>query len=153
MDIKEYSAEDVAGQPIGWWSSEAGRRVVAGLREALGVEGLGQAHWWTLNHVAAAPGTWGREALVERLASYDDLGTDFGGVFDDLVGRGWMTEEDGLLTLTPEGEAARLRARERNLRVHERAHEGIDEGDFVTAINVLRRIVANMGGNGDLPPR
>jgi hypothetical protein len=29
--------------------------------------------------------------------------------------------------------------------------EDIETADFVTTINVLRRIVANLGGNSDLP--
>jgi len=31
--------------------------------------------------------------------------------------------------------------------------EDIETADFVTTINVLRRIVANLGGNSDLPFR
>ncbi|NIH87412.1 MarR family transcriptional regulator [Amycolatopsis granulosa] len=149
--IKEYSAEELAAQPIGAWSSEASRRVVGALRAALAVEDLTQPHWWTLNHVAGKPGEWTRQALVERLARYDDLGIDFDEVFDDLLARGWMTERDGRLTLTEAGEAGRARARERNARVHERMHEGVDTADFVTTINVLRRMVANLGGDGNLP--
>jgi hypothetical protein len=53
--------------------------------------------------------------------------------------------------LTEAGENGRLRARERNLRVHQQVHEGIDSADFVTTINVLRRMVANLGGDGNLP--
>jgi hypothetical protein len=49
------------------------------------------------------------------------------------------------------GEAGRLRARGRNLRARERMLEDIETADFVTAINVLRRIVANLGDNSDLP--
>lgn len=55
------------------------------------------------------------------------------------------------MTLTEAGEEGRVRARGRNLRVHQQMHEGIDPADFVTTINVLRRLVANLGGDGDLP--
>ncbi|MFF0887308.1 hypothetical protein ACFY3O_21480 [Streptomyces sp. NPDC001046] len=55
------------------------------------------------------------------------------------------------MTLTDDGEAARLRARERNLRVHTRTHEGVSQADFITTVNVLRRMVANLGGDGNLP--
>ncbi|MEV0633977.1 MarR family transcriptional regulator [Streptomyces sp. NPDC050619] len=151
--IKTYSHEELAAQPIGWWSSETGRRMVAALRERLAAEDLTQPHWWTLNHVAGKPGTFTRATLSARLTAYDDQGIDFDGVYDDLVARGWMTEAAGTrtMTLTEAGEAGRLRARERNLRVHEQAHEGVDPADFVTTINVLRRMVANLGGDGDLP--
>ncbi|SFX60821.1 hypothetical protein OH786_01200 [Streptomyces atratus] len=55
------------------------------------------------------------------------------------------------MTSTEAGEAGRLRAREGNLRVHHQTHEGIPAADFVTTINVLRRMVADPGGNGELP--
>jgi hypothetical protein len=149
--LKTYTHEELAAQPIGAWSTEAGRRMVGALREQLAVEGLTQPHWWTLNHVAGRPGAWTRAALTGRLSPYDDQDTDFDGVYDDLVARGWLTEDEGGMTLTEEGQAGRLRARERNQRVHEQAHEGVDPVDFATTIDVLRRMVANLGGNGDLP--
>ncbi|MBT2420043.1 MarR family transcriptional regulator [Streptomyces sp. ISL-22] len=151
MALKEYTHDELAAQPIGAWSGEAYRRVVGALRAQLAVEGLTQPHWWTLNHVAGDPGRWTRATLTERLAVYEDLGIDFDGVFDDLAARGWLTEDGGAMTLTEAGEAGRLRARERNLRVHRQMHEGVDTADFVTTVNVLRRMVANLGGNGDLP--
>ncbi|MGY3338093.1 hypothetical protein ACVW0K_004192 [Streptomyces filamentosus] len=166
VTLKEYPRDVLAAQPIGAWTGLAQRLVVGALREQLAVEGLTQPHWWTLNHAAGAPGRWTRAALVERLTPWDDQGTDFDAVFDDLVDRGWLTEgsgEDaregveegsvkaGGMTLTPEGEAGRLRAAERNAGVHRKVHEGVDADDFATTVDVLRRIVANMGGDGDLP--
>ncbi|MFJ8050920.1 hypothetical protein [Streptomyces luteogriseus] len=41
----------------------------------------------------------------------------------------------------------------RNLQVHHATHEGISTADFVTTINVLRRMVANLGGDGNLPEK
>ncbi|GAA5164520.1 MULTISPECIES: MarR family transcriptional regulator [Amycolatopsis] len=151
MALREYSQEELAAQPIGAWTGEAYRRVVGALRAQLAVEDLTQPHWWTLNHVAGAPGRWTRATLVERLAKYEDLGIDFDDVFDDLVARGWLVETPEGMTLTEAGEAGRRRAEERNLRVHRQMHEGIDTADFVTTVNVLRRLVANLGGDGDLP--
>jgi hypothetical protein len=151
VTLKEYSQEELAAQPIGAWTGMACRLVVGALREQLAVEDLTQPHWWTLNHVAGEPGKWTRATLIERLAKWDDLGIDFNGVFDDLVDRGWLAEDAGLMTLTEAGENGRVRAKERNLRVHQQVHEGIDPADFVTTINVLRRMVANLGGDGDLP--
>ena len=151
VTLREYSQEELTAQPIGAWTGMACRLVVGALREQLAVEDLTQPHWWTLNHVAGEPGKWTRATLIERLAKWDDLGIDFNGVFDDLVDRGWLAEDAGLMTLTEAGENGRVRAKERNLRVHQQVHEGIDPADFVTTINVLRRMVANLGGDGDLP--
>ncbi|GAA2381730.1 MarR family transcriptional regulator [Streptomyces carpaticus] len=151
MAIKEYPQDELAAQPIGAWSGETYRRVVGAIRAELAVEDLTQPHWWTLNHVAGRPGAWTRSALIERLSPYDDQDTDFDGVFDDLLNRGWITEDAEGLTLTDAGAAGRLRARTRNRRVHDRVHEGITTADYVTTVNVLRRMVANLGGNGNLP--
>ncbi|MFF1508685.1 MarR family transcriptional regulator [Streptomyces sp. NPDC058326] len=151
VTLGEYSQEELAAQPIGAWTGMAYRLVVGALREQLAVEDLTQPHWWTINHVAGDPGRWTRAALIERLTKWDDLGTDFHGVFDDLVDRGWLVEDGGLMTLTEAGEEGRVRARQRNRRVHQQVHEGVDTADFVTTINVLRRMVANLGGDGDLP--
>ncbi|WP_250291260.1 MULTISPECIES: MarR family transcriptional regulator [unclassified Frankia] len=153
MIMKEYSERELASQPIGYWSGEAYRAVVGRIRTELATEDLTQPHWWTLNHVAGAPGAWSRAKLVERLAPFDDLGIDFDDVFDDLITRGWMTE-DALtrsLALTRVGEAGLLRARERTARAHGQTHEGIATADYVTALNVLRRMIDNLGGNSDLP--
>ncbi|TPQ19250.1 MarR family transcriptional regulator [Streptomyces sporangiiformans] len=115
-------------------------------------ESLTQPHWWTLNHVAAAPARWTRAELTARLTRYDDLGIDFADVYDDLLKRGWMTQDAaGTLTLTTEGESGRLRARERNARAHQQMHQGITEEQYVAALNVLRQVIANLGGDSDLP--
>jgi hypothetical protein len=150
--LRDYPDEELAAQPIGAWTGQAYRRVVGAIRAQLAVENLTQPHWWTLNHAAGAPGTWTRTTLTARLTPYDDQNTDFEAVYDDLTARGWLTEDaTGAMTLTDEGEAARLRARERNLRVHHQTHQGISQADFITTINVLRRMVANLGGDGNLP--
>ncbi|MGW0614221.1 MarR family transcriptional regulator [Streptomyces sp. NPDC002788] len=152
QDLKEYTHDELAAQPIGAWTGQAYRLVVGALRAQLAVEGLTQFHWRTLNHASGAPGSWTRATLTDRLTPYDDQDTDFDAVYDDLISRGWLTEDaTGAMTFTEEGEAGRLRARERNLRVHTQAHEGIAQADFITTINVLRRMVANLGGDGNLP--
>ncbi|MEO3978650.1 MarR family transcriptional regulator [Streptomyces sp. CAU 1734] len=151
MNLKEYSPEQISAQPAGAWTGMAYRLVVGALRDQLAVEDLTQPHWWTLNHAAGDPGRWTRAALIERLTPYDDMDTDFHAVFDNLVDRGWLLETGGTMSLTEEGVAGRERAKQRNLRVLERTHEGVDPQEYVTTINVLRRIVANMGGDGNLP--
>jgi hypothetical protein len=150
MTMKQYSAEELAAQPIGYWSGATYRVVVGRIRAALAVEDLTQPHWWILNHVAGAPATWNRTKLTEKLSPFDDLGIDFDGVYTDLIARGWLKEDAGTLALTGEGEAGLIRARDRNLRVHERTHEGIDPGDYVHALNVLRRMIDNLGGDSDI---
>lgn len=151
MTIKEYSQDQLAAQPIGYWSREAANLVIGGLRAALAEENLTQPHWWSLNHIAGAPGTWTRATLTAKLAPYDDQNTDFAALYTDLDSRGWLTEPDGTLALTAAGEAGRLRAHARNAKVHARMRAGIDDAAYAATIDVLRRLVANLGGDGDLP--
>ncbi|TNC43593.1 MarR family winged helix-turn-helix transcriptional regulator [Mumia zhuanghuii] len=150
-DLRDYPTALIARQPIGAWTGDAYRRVVGAIREALATEDLTQPHWWTLNHAAGDPGRWTRATLTERLRPYEDLGIDFDDVYDDLVARGWLREDDGTMTLTEAGAAGLERARERNARVHQQTVAGISDEDYVTMINVLRRVVANLGGDGNLP--
>ncbi|MFI7353280.1 MarR family transcriptional regulator [Streptomyces avidinii] len=151
MTIKEHSQEQLAAQPIGYWTRAAADLVIGGLRTALAEEQLTQPHWWTLGHVAGAPGEWTRKTLTEKLAPFDDRHTDFEAVYADLTTRGWLTETDDRLTLTAAGEAGRVRAHDRNANVHARMREGIDDARYAATINTLRHLVANLGGNGDLP--
>jgi hypothetical protein len=150
--MKTYSETELTAQPIGYWTGAAYRTVVGRIRAELAVEQLNQPHWWILNHVAGAPGTWHRAGLTERLTPFDDQHTDFPTVFADLERRGWLRRAaDGSLTLTEAGEQGRLRARERNLRAHEQMHDGITPQEYAATLTVLRRVIDNLGGDSDLP--
>lgn len=152
MAIQGYSTEELAAQPIGYWSGVAYRAVTDRIRAALGEEQLTQPHWWILNHVAGAPGEWNRRRLAEILLPYADAGVDLGPVFADLIAREWLVEgAAGALTLSDAGEAGLIRARDRNAGAHALIHEDISPGEYAACVNVLRRMVANLGGNGSLP--
>ncbi|MEU0742538.1 hypothetical protein [Streptomyces sp. NPDC006134] len=79
--LRDYPREEPAAQPISAWSGEIHRRAVGALRARLAAENPTQPHWWTLNHVAGAPGTWTRATLTARLTPYEDLGIDFDTVY------------------------------------------------------------------------
>ncbi|MCX4559927.1 MarR family transcriptional regulator [Streptomyces umbrinus] len=152
QQLTPYPRQQLAAQPIGYWTGAAHREVVGRIRKELATESLTQPHWWILNHVAASPAHWTRAELTAKLTRYDDQGIDFTEVFADLADRGWTTEDTaGALTLTEAGEAGRIRAKERNLRAHEQTHAGITEDEYVATLDVLRRVIANLGGDSDLP--
>lgn len=146
--MNEYPDEQIAAQPIGYWSRVAYQAVVGRLRAELAQQQLTQPHWWTLNHVDA--GTWTRADLADKLQPYDDLGVEMEDVFDDLVERGWLAE-DGTLTLTETGRENLGRARERMAGATQETNLGVSTEDYVRTINTLRRMIANVGGNSDLP--
>ncbi|MEV4035051.1 MarR family transcriptional regulator [Streptomyces umbrinus] len=152
QQLTRYPRQQLAAQPIGYWTGAAHREVVGRIRKELATESLTQPHWWILNHVAASPAHWTRAELTAKLTRYDDQGIDFTEVFADLADRGWTTEDaTGTLTLTEAGEAGRIRTKERNLRAHEQTHAGITEDEYVATLDVLRRVIANLGGDSDLP--
>ncbi|AKG44184.1 MarR family winged helix-turn-helix transcriptional regulator [Streptomyces xiamenensis] len=149
-DLRKYPTEELAAQPIGYWSTAVSRAVLGRIRAELSTEGLTQPHWWTLNHAAGDPGGWERGPLARKLLPFADPGTEFGPVFDDLVARGWLTESPGF-TLTGAGEAGRLRARALLGAAHEQIHRGVPADEYAAAVNVLRRMAGNLGGVSDLP--
>jgi hypothetical protein len=150
--MKTYSEQELTAQPIGYWTGAAYRAVVGRIRAELAVEQLTQPHWWVLNHVAGAPGTWQRDDLTDRLKPYDDQQTDFPAVYDDLEKRGWLLRSpEGSLTLTEEGEQGLARARERNHRAHTQMHQGITPEEYAATLTILRRVIDNLGGDSDFP--
>ncbi|MEV0532493.1 MarR family transcriptional regulator [Kitasatospora sp. NPDC050463] len=154
VHLRDYPEVRLAAQPIGYWSDATAQLVLARIRGELAEEQLTQPHWWTLNHVAGEPGGWQRAALADKLRPYA-VGivpaVDFDLVIDGLLDRGWLTEDAHGLTLTEAGEAGRQRARGRLAGAHEQIHDGIAPGEWAAALNVLRRMVANLGGDADLP--
>ncbi|MCF2528945.1 MarR family winged helix-turn-helix transcriptional regulator [Yinghuangia soli] len=151
MAVQTYPEAQLARQPIGYWSGVVHRDVVGFIRGTLAKEQLTQPQWWTLNHVGDAPGTWTRQSLAERLSVFGDPGLDFTPAFAGLSSRGWLAETGGTLALTPDGEAGLLRARERVAKANRQLHEGISRDEYLAALDVLRRMVDNVGGNSDLP--
>jgi hypothetical protein len=152
MGIREYPTQELAAQPIGYWSGETYRTVVGRIRSDLALESLTQPGWWTLNHIDGAPRSWTSAALTDRLQPFDDQDTDFAAVFDDLAGRGWLAHDgDGTMTLTPTGREGLERARARSKTTISQTLAGITTDEFVATLNVLRRIIDNLGGNSDIP--
>ena len=147
------SRAELARQPIGYWSGEAYRRVAGSIRDALAANGLSQPQWWILNRLDDATRTWTRAGLVEELAPYSDReeGRDVGGELDALVAAGLAAVEGGTVSATAAGAARLAAARERNGRAHRDALAGIPDDEYATAIDVLRRVVGNLGGDPRLP--
>ncbi len=69
---------------------------------------------------------------------------------DQLLHREWLRTDDGeRLRLTDAGEAARVRLRELATEVRAEVHQGISDEEYVAALKVLRRMVANIEGVGN----
>jgi hypothetical protein len=148
-----HRREDLVRQPIGYWSGEAYRRVADGIRRGLAATGLSQPQWWILNRLDDTSRTWTAAGLVEELAPYSarEEGRDVGDELAQLVAAGLAAADGEAVVMTAAGAQRLAAARERNGRTHREARAGISDEEYATTIDVLRRIVGNLGGDARLP--
>ncbi|MEU6989772.1 MarR family winged helix-turn-helix transcriptional regulator [Streptomyces sp. NPDC046465] len=143
-----HSDTDLAGQPVGYWSSAAGAAVVHHIRTNLAELGLTQPQWWALNQFPQAPDGRHRDEVVAVLKGYLEVGEgalhhDIGALHD----RGLITEDAvGRIALTDEGRTLRDRVAERQKELRAQIHEGITDEDYVRTLKVLQRMIHNVGG-------
>jgi hypothetical protein len=148
-----YTRDELVKQPIGYWSGEAYRRIARALRESLARNGLSQPQWWVLNRLDDPSRVWTRSGLVDELKPFSDneQGLDVSVEIDRLIDNGLASAEADVVTMTGEGAARLGAARERNGRTHQDMRSGIDDEEYAVTIDVLRRIVGNLGGDSRLP--
>ncbi|WP_329386306.1 MarR family transcriptional regulator [Streptomyces sp. NBC_01351] len=146
------AADDaLASQPIGYWSGLAHTAVTAHLRDAMARIDVTQPQYWVLNRVNAPGSAPSRAEVVAQLAPLADGEHEIPRVIDQLLHRGWLRADGDngtRLHLTGPGEAARARLRELVTGVRAVVHEGISDEEYVAALKVLRRMVANVEGVG-----
>ncbi|MFH9727129.1 MarR family winged helix-turn-helix transcriptional regulator [Streptomyces sp. NPDC017254] len=132
-------------QPIGYWSGLAHDAVVGQLRDAMARIDTTQPQYWVLNRVNAGPPAPAREDVVAQLTPLADGPHDIARVVDQLLHRGWLrTDDEHRLRLTDAGESARAALRELATGLRAVVHEGIGDEEYVAALKVLRRMVANV---------
>ncbi|MFD3607220.1 MarR family winged helix-turn-helix transcriptional regulator [Streptomyces atroolivaceus] len=136
----------LATQPIGYWSGLAHTVVTRHLRDAMARIDVTQPQYWVLNRVHGGPAAPTREEVVDQLTPLADGPQDISRVVDQLLHRGWLSEEGRRLGLTAEGEAARARLRELVTGLRAEVHRGISDAEYVAALKVLRTMVANIEG-------
>jgi hypothetical protein len=148
-----YGQAELAKQPIGYWSGEAYRRVAESLRQSLAANDLSQPQWWVLNRLDDRSRRWTRQELVDELSPYSDKeeGRDVGEEIERMVVAGLAAADGDAVLMTDEGASRLAAARERNGRAHRDARAGIDDEEYAVTIDVLRRIVGNLGGDARLP--
>jgi hypothetical protein len=153
MAATAYSQEELARQPIGYWSGEAYRRVADAIRSSLAANGLSQPQWWILNRLEDTSHAWTRSDLVEELTSYSDReeGRDVAVELEQVIAMGLAAADGDSVTKTAPGSERLAAARDRNGQTHRDMLTGIDDDEYANAIDVLRRIVGNLGGDSRLP--
>ncbi|MFI5932445.1 MarR family winged helix-turn-helix transcriptional regulator [Actinoplanes sp. NPDC051494] len=139
----------LAAQPIGYWSGAVHKAVVEQLRDAMATIDVTQPQWWTLTRVDAGGGLT-RDEVAAQLADVAESGHEVPRAVDQLLHRGWIAADPaGRLHLTDAGRVAQGRIRELVTGLRARIHEGIPDADYVTALQVMRRMIANTQAGGE----
>ncbi|MFH9294078.1 MarR family winged helix-turn-helix transcriptional regulator [Streptomyces sp. NPDC017520] len=139
----------LATQPVGYWSGLAHATVTRYLRDAMARIDVTQPQYWVLNRVNGGPAAPSREEVVAQLTHLADGPHEIARVVDQLLHREWLgIDDDQRLYLTDAGEAARVRLRELATEVRAVVHQGISDEEYVAALKVLRKMVANAEGDG-----
>jgi DNA-binding MarR family transcriptional regulator len=68
-----------------------------------------------------------------------------------MIAVGLAAADDDSVAMTAAGRARLAAARDRKGRTHRDMLTGIDEDEYAKTIDVLRRIVGNLGGDSHLP--
>ncbi|MEU9193145.1 MarR family winged helix-turn-helix transcriptional regulator [Streptomyces hundungensis] len=139
----------LATQPVGYWCGLAHATVTRHLRDAMAKIDVTQPQYWVLNRVNGGPAASNREEVVAQLTHLADGPHEIARVVDQLLHREWLRIDDGQrLHLTAAGETARARLRELATEVRAVVHQGIGDEEYVAALKVLRKMVANVEGDG-----
>ncbi|MFJ5831903.1 MarR family winged helix-turn-helix transcriptional regulator [Streptomyces sp. NPDC093089] len=139
--------EELLHQPVGYWTGLAHRAVTRHLRDAMARFDVAQPQYWVLNGVGGGAGAPTREEVVGGLTPLADGPHEIGRVVDQLLHRGWLqVDAEGRLHLTEAGESARVHVRRLVTEVRAEVHEGIGDDEYIAALKVLRRMIANVEG-------
>ncbi|BEL07026.1 hypothetical protein Q0Z83_052170 [Actinoplanes sichuanensis] len=151
MTVHQLSDDELAGQPAAYWTGVAYEALIAFTRARQEEAGFRQPQFWLLRNLSPndlSPDGAGRTiaqleaAMSSYLRAEDDLVVEA----EALVERGWLTRDGDRLSITGAGETARLEMKKAGPAIRARIHEGIPDADYVTALKVLHRMIANVGG-------
>ncbi|RZS43707.1 DNA-binding MarR family transcriptional regulator [Herbihabitans rhizosphaerae] len=153
--MNETTAE-LAKQPIGYWTGLAHEAIIRHINAAHARFGNTQRHWMALNMLSRNDGRITRIGLGDLVRPFvtptigDRESVDQ--VIEDLIDRRWISvSSDGLLHLTEQGRAGRARTMVDIKRVRAEIHAGVTDEEYARTLGVLRRMIANVGGDPSLP--
>lgn len=149
MSLDGLSDHALARQVAAYWTRIAYESIIGFTRDEMVKRGLTQPQFWLLRHLSAEDLSADGEgmlvvdlhdAMAEYLRPEDDLDAEAAVLAD----RGLLRrDEDRCYWITDAGEAARLRMKAAAPEIGDPIHAGITEADYVTAMKVLGRLIAN----------
>lgn len=139
-----------ASQVAAYWTRLAYESIIRFTRDEQTRRGFTQPQFWILRHLSrhdlASDDGAGmtipqlQQAMSEYLRPEDDLASEA----KVLLGRGWIdADHDGRLRLTDAGEAARQQMKQSAPEIRSLIHRGVNDDDYVAALRVLHKLIAN----------
>jgi hypothetical protein len=138
-----------SSEPPAYWTRLAYESVIGFIRAEQGKRGFTQPQFWILRHLSphdlSAHGDGMtvlqlEEAMAEYIRPEDDLEAEA----EELLSRGQIRRAaDGTLSLTEEGEVARLAWKAYAPEIRALVFEGIEDAEYATAIKVLKKLISN----------
>jgi hypothetical protein len=143
---------ELAGQPAAYWTGVAYQALIKFTRARQAEHGFSQPQFWLLRNLSVhdlSPDGSSRtlDELRRAMRGYLRPEDDLGAEAEVLVEKGWLTlDQEGRLSITETGEAARLDLKSHAPRIRAEIHAGIDDAEYVVALKVLRQMIRNVGG-------
>jgi len=140
--------QDIAKhKPIGYWLKHADNVITEHIDRVLSENGFTRPRWQVLN-IVYQEGTITRSGVFDTMQTFIDA-RQLDEIIEGFVEQGWLVkhgEGDGAqLTLTEAGKAQRETIFKLQSEVRKRAMQGITEREYATVIDVLERMVSNLG--------
>lgn len=164
-------------KPLGFWLAVVEHRTHAAMRSAFADQGVTRREWRLLNLIQNGPATLeelkaampprGRGRKIRGDRTHDGRREAHAGetsdrpgrkvrrstkdVIDGLVQRGWVSDDEGRLSLTEDGARAKDELSERVSAVRSTAGTGITDADYATTLATLEAMARNLGWSEDSP--
>ncbi|MGV9264936.1 MarR family transcriptional regulator [Kitasatospora sp. NPDC003701] len=153
VEIEEYSQEELAAQPVAYWTGVAYEEIIGFIRRRQAELGFTQPQYWMLRHLSKhdiSPDGHGMTVaeLTDAMTSYLRPEDDPADEAQALLELGWVTQDGaGRLWITESGDAARAGLKTHAPAWRDLIHEGVSDADYATTLRVLRRMMRNVGSD------
>ncbi|MGC4108466.1 MAG: hypothetical protein QM753_19255 [Thermomicrobiales bacterium] len=132
-------------RPIGYWVKRLDRALEARFERTLAAHGLSRRHWQVLNALREDVRTEGEvERMLEPFWTEDAI--TWAQVKADLVSRGLISFQDGVIELTPAGVALHGELGKQVSDTRTVLMQGVSNEEYLGTIRVLERMAENVEG-------
>ncbi len=119
---------------------------MARTQAALADVGVSQPQWWILHQLSLHPGGMERVAMIETIGPNDTVEA-IEDALASTAGHAWITDDGARVRVAQLGTEVFRRAAAVQDELQVERMQGITDEEFVTTIEVLQRMIANVGAD------